>query len=59
VTHEEILGDAASRSYDAVVFYDGLKAFTHDPAAQLLLDGLIEEEQQYLLAMSARRRLDP
>jgi hypothetical protein len=56
-TSKEILRHAAGRSRDAVVFYEGLKAFTQDRGAHIVLDRLAETERRHgSLALRAAGR---
>lgn len=53
-TAKEILQQAGGRSQDALVFYQGLKGFTRDHNAHIVLDRLIERERRHWCAIVAR-----
>ncbi|UCE47577.1 MAG: ferritin family protein [Phycisphaerales bacterium] len=44
----QIFKDAIRRAKQAIVFYDGLKDFTRDPASKDVIDTIIKEEKRHI-----------
>ncbi len=44
----KIFKDAIRRAKEAIVFYEGLKDFTRDPACGEVIDGIIKEETRHI-----------
>ena len=44
----QIFKDAIRRAKEAIVFYDGLKDFTRDPACKETIDAIIKEETRHI-----------
>jgi hypothetical protein len=51
VTREWMLTDAVNRSRQAMVFYEGLKGFTHDLPAAGVMDEILQHENEHLHQM--------
>lgn len=49
----QILKDAMRRANEVVIFYRGLKDFARDPAAQQVLDQIIQEEERQIGFLTA------
>ncbi|MHC4744613.1 MAG: ferritin-like domain-containing protein [Planctomycetota bacterium] len=45
---KEIFRDAVRRSKQAIVFYQGLKDFSRDPASRDTIDQIVEEEKKHI-----------
>jgi rubrerythrin len=48
VNRELVLKDAVRKSKEAIVFYNGLKEFTRDPASKDTIDTIIKEENRHI-----------
>ncbi len=51
VTREWILTDTVNRSRQAIVFYEGLKGFTHDQIAKEVMEEIVQRENDHLHLM--------
>jgi hypothetical protein len=51
VTREWMLTDSVNRSRQAIVFYEGLKGFTHDGIAKEVMEEIVQRENDHLHLM--------